>query len=148
MSLWRKAEEFFAAMNARDIDGMTAMISPHADVRTPLGNLTGPQEYPEWIEMHFQALLDFTHEIRGIAVESEADQTLAFELHATGTHTGKLTLPSGDVPPTGRRVDVPAADFWRFSDGLIVEYRLYFNLVDFLGQLGLAGDAAGGAGHG
>jgi len=33
--------------------------------------------------MIFRAIPDFTHKIRGIAVES--DQVLAFELHMTGT---------------------------------------------------------------
>jgi predicted ester cyclase len=146
MSLLQKADKFFAAMNARNLDEMAAMISPHADVRTPIGDLTGPQEYREWIEMHFRAFPDFTHELRGIAVESDTEQTLAFELHATGTHTGSLTLPSGDVPPTGRRIDVPAADFWKFADGLIVEYHLYFNLFDFLSQLGLVDQTAGAGG--
>ena len=75
--------------------------------------------------MHFRAMPDFTHEIRGIAVES--DRAIAFELHATGTMTGPLAMPSGDIPPTGRSIDISASDFWRFEDGLIALYHLYFD---------------------
>ena len=89
--------------------------------------------------MHFRALPDFFHEIRGLTAEQ--DQTVAFELHAFGTFTGPLALPSGEAAPTGRQIDVSAVDFWRFDDGMIVDYRLYFDRLDFLGQLGLPADA-------
>ena len=89
--------------------------------------------------MHFRALPDFFHEIRGLAAEQ--GQTVAFELHAVGTFTGPLALPSGEAAPTGRQIDVSAVDFWRFDDGMIVDYRLYFDRLDFLGQLGLPADA-------
>lgn len=136
MSLLKQAERFFTALNAQELDEAVAMISPSANIHTPIGSFTGNEAYREWIQMHFRAMPDFTHEIRGIAVES--DQTIAFELHATGTMTGPLEMPGGDVPPTGRTIDVSAADFWRFEDGLIVEYHLYFDRLDFFGQLGLA----------
>jgi steroid delta-isomerase-like uncharacterized protein len=136
MSLLDQAKEFFAALNAKDMDRVVSMISPSAEVYSPIGSFTGGEAYREWMQMHFRAIPDFTHEIRGLAVES--GQTLAFELHATGTMTGPLATPKGDVPPTGKTVDVSAADFWRFDeDRRIVEYHLYFNLLDFLGQLGL-----------
>jgi len=43
---------------------------------------------------------------------------------------------SGEVPATGRKIDMCGADFWRFEDGLIVQYNLYFDRFDFLTQLG------------
>ena len=136
MPLLDKAQEFFTALNAHEMDKVVSMISPKAQILTPIGNFTGGEAYRDWMLMHFRALPDFTHEIRGMAAES--GQTLAFELHATGTHTGPLDLPSGTVEATGKSLDVSAVDFWRFEDGLIAEYHLYFNLLDFLGQLGLA----------
>ncbi len=135
MSLLEQAERFFTALNAKALDEVVAMISPSANIRTPLGAFTGGEAYREWILMHFRAMSDFTHEIRGITVES--DQTLAFELHATGTMTGPLTMPNGDIPATGRTIDISASDFWRFEDRLIVEYHLYFDRLDFFGQLGV-----------
>ena len=135
MSLLAQAEQFFAALNAHDLDEVVAAIAPSANIRTPIGSFTGGEAYREWILMHFRAMPDFTHEIRGIAAES--DRSLAFELHATGTMTGPLAMPSGDLPPTGRTIDISASDFWQFEDGLIVEYHLYFDRLDFFGQLGL-----------
>jgi len=145
MPLLDFARRFFAAMNAQDLDTVESMISPTADVRTPIGSFIGNKAYRQWIAMHFKAFPDFTHEIRGLTLVSEQDQTLAFELHATGTHAGPLQLDSGPLAPTGRRLDVPASDFWRLENGLIVEYRLYFNLFDFLEQLGAVPAAAAAA---
>jgi hypothetical protein len=68
---------------------------------------------------------------------AESEQTLAFELHAFGTMTGPLTMPGGDFAPMGRKIDISAVDFWRFDNRLIVEYHLYFDRLDFFGQLGL-----------
>lgn len=142
MPLLDFAHRFFAAMNKQDLDTVASMISPRADVRTPIGSFVGGPAYREWMAMHFRAFPDFTHEIRGLSLVSEQDQTLAFELHATGTHTGPLALGPSDLPPTGKRLDVSACDFWRLEDGLIVEYRLYFNLLEFLEQLGAVPAAA------
>ncbi|QHG20430.1 nuclear transport factor 2 family protein [Nostoc sp. ATCC 53789] len=135
MSLLAQAKQFFTALNAHELDEVVAAIAPSANIHTPIGSFTGGEAYREWMLMHFRAIPDFTHEIRGMAVES--DRTLAFELHATGTMTGPLAMPSGDLPPTGRSIDISASDFWRFEDGLIVEYHLYFDRFDFFGQLGL-----------
>ncbi len=119
MSLLAQAEQFFAALNAHDLDEVVAVIAPSANIHTPIGSFTGGEAYREWMLMHFRAMPDFTHEIRGITVES--DRALAFELHATGTMTGPLAMPNGDLPPTGRSIDISASDFWQFENGLIVE---------------------------
>jgi steroid delta-isomerase-like uncharacterized protein len=125
MSLLTQAERFFTALNAHDLDEVVAAIAPSANILTPIGSFVGGEAYRDWMMMHFRAMPDFTHEIRGMATES--NQTLAFELHATGTMIGPLTMPGGDLPPTGRTIDISASDFWQFEDGLIVEYHLYFD---------------------
>lgn len=135
MALLDQARRFFSALNAHDMDTVVSMFSPSANIRSPIGSFVGGEAYREWMEMHFRAMPDFTHEIRGLAAES--DDTLAFELHAFGTMTGPLAMPGGDLAPTGRSVDNSAVDFWRFEDGLIVEYHLYFDGLEFFRQLGL-----------
>jgi predicted ester cyclase len=134
MTLLEQAEQFFGALNAQDLGQVVAMISPSAQIRTPIGSFVGGEAYREWIAMHFRALPDFFHEIRGAA---ETGDTLAFELHATGTFTGPLALAGNELAPTGRRIDVSAADFWRFENRQIVDYRPYFDRADFFEQLGL-----------
>ena len=101
MALLERARRFFDALNAQDLDTVAAMIAPTADIRTPIGAFTGGEAYRDWMAMHFRALPDFVHEIRGFAAEQ--GQTLAFELHATGTFSGPLALPGSGAstsPPS------------------------------------------------
>jgi hypothetical protein len=136
MTLFEQAQTFFTAMNAKDFDTMVSMLSPTCEIRTPQGNFTGREEYRQWIAGLMRAVPDLTHELKGIKVES--GNTLAFELHAFGMMTGPLGTPDGDVPPTGRHMDVGGTDFWRFnSDGLIELYHLSFDQLEFLTQLGI-----------
>lgn len=146
MSLLETAHRFFTALNAQTMDEVVAMISPSCQVRTPIGSFTGGEAYREWMLMHFRALPDFTHEIRGMAAEQ--GEVVAFELHAFGTHTGPLDMPGGPIPPTNRRLDVSAVDVWRVENGLIVDYNLYFDRLDFFGQLGLLSEDQIGAASG
>jgi predicted ester cyclase len=39
----------------------------------------------------------------------EAGDTVVVELALQGTHKGPLALPTGTLPPTGKRMDAPAA---------------------------------------
>jgi predicted ester cyclase len=119
-----------------DLDTAVAMISPSADIRTPMGAFTGGKAYREWISEHFRAFPDMHHEIRGITAESE--RTLAFEWGATGTFTAPLAIASGEVRPNGKAIDLPGADFWGVEGGLIAIYHIHFDRLEFLQQLGLA----------
>ncbi|MGH8906560.1 MAG: ester cyclase [Egibacteraceae bacterium] len=135
MSVLEQAERFFAALNAQDFDTVAAMISPSADVRTPSASFTGGEAFREWSLPQFRAIPDFIHKICGLTVES--DQLLAFEVRATGTNGCPLTLPSGEVPASGRPIDIPAAGFLRLEDGLIAEYHLCYDQLEFLTQVGV-----------
>jgi steroid delta-isomerase-like uncharacterized protein len=66
------------------------------------------------------------------------DDTVAFELVASGTHRGPLPGPSGPVPATGRTVEMAVAAFSRVDGrGLVVEERRYFDVAALMDQLGL-----------
>jgi ketosteroid isomerase-like protein len=67
----------------------------------------------------------------------EAGDTVIVEGRFTGTNTGPLPGPDGELPPSGRTVDLPFADFSRLSGGKLVEYRTYYDQVGQLTQLGL-----------
>jgi hypothetical protein len=47
-------------------------------------------------------------------------------------------MPGGEVPPTGKTIDVPGAASCRFEGGLIVAYHLDFDHLEFPRQLGPA----------
>lgn len=59
---------------------------------------------------------------------------LAAHWRVVGTHDG----PLGDIPPTGRTVDIRGHIMSRFEDGKIVEEFEVFDELGMLQQLGLA----------
>jgi hypothetical protein len=55
-----------------------------------------------------------------------------------GTHTGTLGTPAGEVPPTGRRVEIRWMAMYEVRGDELVSEHLYFDPTEFLMQLGLA----------
>lgn len=67
---------------------------------------------------------------------------VAVELRIQGTHLGPFPTPAGEIPPTGRRIDVPTADLWYLREGRIERFQCYNAASVWLAQLGAAPDFA------
>lgn len=65
---------------------------------------------------------------------------VAVELRIQGTHLGAFPTPLGDIPPTGNRIDVPAADFWYLREGKIERFNCYNATNVMLAQIGVDPD--------
>ncbi|WP_200303927.1 ester cyclase [Streptomyces adelaidensis] len=71
----------------------------------------------------------------------EVGDTAIDEGFFSGTNTGPIQLPTGEtLPATNKEVKIRGVDFATVKDGRITEYRLYFDEMEFLGQLGLLPD--------
>ncbi|CAM5705057.1 SnoaL-like domain-containing protein OS=Streptomyces aurantiogriseus OX=66870 GN=GCM10010251_64680 PE=4 SV=1 [Streptomyces aurantiogriseus] len=71
----------------------------------------------------------------------EIGTTAIDEGYFSGRNTGPLQLPDGkSLPATHKEVKVRGVDLATVVDGRIVSYRLYFDQLEFLGQLGLVSD--------
>ncbi len=82
-----------------------------------------------------RAMPDLTLKFTTILIQGNH---IAFEGIFTGTFTGPLASPEGDIPPTGRSVKAGFAFIGKVNaDGLIAEDRTYFDNLDFMKQLGL-----------
>lgn len=69
-----------------------------------------------------------------------ASGSIAWEAHATGTMTGPMPGPEGDIPATGKPFAVDMAIFWTLdSDGLITEEHAYMDSTGMMAQLDLMG---------
>lgn len=61
------------------------------------------------------------------------------ELHIEGTHDGPLAMPSGELPPTGRKVSLDVLEIQEFDDdGFVTEHREYMDPGALMAQLGVA----------
>lgn len=94
----------------------------------------GPEGYKQVILFFEEGFPDSGMEI--INLFASEDQAVV-EFIGRGTNTGPLHMPTGDVPPTGRAVEMRFCDVYRVSNGKIVSYRSYYDALGFLQQLGL-----------
>ncbi len=126
---------FYEAFGEGDIDAATAVFAADVRMTDPdLGTVEGLQAFRHYLEGLKAPLPD-----AGAIVERiyEAGDTVIVEGRFTGTNTGPLAGPDGELPPSGREVDLAFADFSRLRDGKIVEYRTYYDQVGLANQLGL-----------
>ncbi len=60
-----------------------------------------------------------------------------------GTNTGPMTGPNGEtIPPTGRRVRARECNVATVENGVVTSHRYYFDMLDWLTQLGLAPESS------
>ncbi len=58
------------------------------------------------------------------------------EFTGRGTNTGPLHMPTGDLPATGRAVELRFCDVYRIRNGKIASYHSYYDALGFMQQLG------------
>ncbi|HJQ46859.1 MAG TPA: ester cyclase [Amycolatopsis sp.] len=124
--------------NVGDRAGWEAMIDQQAfEARGPGGfRLAGRDAVEaEWAMWH-DAFPDNHLAIERICGD---DNCGMLEGRFQGTHSGTLRGPAGDLPATGRIVDVPFCEVHRVHAGKVVDSHFYFDQVDMLTQLGQTG---------
>jgi predicted ester cyclase len=67
----------------------------------------------------------------------EGGDQAAIEFMFSGTHDGVLSTPTGDVAPTGKKVDISVCNVYRCADGKLIEAHSYFDAATMMRQLGL-----------
>jgi steroid delta-isomerase-like uncharacterized protein len=126
---------FYERFNDNDLDGAVELFKPDLHSFEPAaGLLEGAEAWRAYGEAYKAAMPDARLELDS-AVEEE--QTVAVQGRFTGTHTGALQSPQGEVPASGNRVELAFADFFRLEDGKVAEHRVYFDQLDLMAQLGL-----------
>ena len=99
---------------------------------------TGPRELPEQVENYHRAFPDMHRELYHVYA---ADNIVVVQLALQGTHLGPLRLPTGTLPPSGKRMDAPCCDVFELTDeGKIKRFDCYPEGTIILTQLGAIGD--------
>lgn len=128
-------QEFYECFGAGDLDAAIAVFGAGVRITDPgLGAVDGLDALRSYLE----GLKGPVPDARAVVERMfEVGDTVIVEGRFTGTNTGPLPGPDGDLPPSGRPVDLSFADFARISDQKIVEYRTYYDQVALLTQFGL-----------
>lgn len=68
----------------------------------------------------------------------ESGNYIVFEQIVHGTHKGLFSTPAGDIPATGRRIELKMVWIAKVTpEGLIAEDHTYYDTGEFMRQLGL-----------
>jgi steroid delta-isomerase-like uncharacterized protein len=68
--------------------------------------------------------------------------TVILELTWRGQHTGALRTDAGEIPATGKRIEMRACQIISIADGKTRQVRQYFDMATLLAQLGVGAAAA------
>ncbi|MCL5264976.1 MAG: ester cyclase [Chloroflexi bacterium] len=125
----------FDSFNSRDFDRAVALVAPGAvfvDVAQGVA-FHGPVGYRQRFQNSVSAYPDVAVEIANLFAGGD---WVAVEYVSRGTNTGPLIGPSGQLPPTARRVEVRFCDVYQIKNGKVVLGRSYYDLVTMMRQLG------------
>jgi steroid delta-isomerase-like uncharacterized protein len=117
--------------NEQDFAVLAELGSPGYVYRVPGKEEVRPEALPAYVARLHGAFPDLHNTLEAQVAEGETVVTL-------GTTHGTHLRPLGDVPATGRTMEVPWAMVTRFRDGRIVEDSEYYDESLLLRQLGLA----------
>ena len=121
------------AFNAQDTEETMRHFSPTVAMATPIGALSGREQVGQFFAAFWEAFPDLWLTVEDEIAEGEK---VALQLRCKGTHLGTFRAPGGEIPATGRQLDLAMSDHVRVADGQIVAVQLYFDQVSLLVQLG------------
>jgi predicted ester cyclase len=124
--------EHVAAFN--DHDGEAEPWAGDAELVAPVGRASGRDGVLGLLRIFWEAFSDLRLEVTQLVADGPA---AAAEGTLVGTHDGVLQTPDGDVAPTGRPLELPWAAVYVTEGEELKSEHLYFDQMDFLGQLGL-----------
>ncbi|MDP9325553.1 MAG: ester cyclase [Candidatus Dormibacteraeota bacterium] len=126
--------EHYEGFNTGDIDRATAGFSNDIVTVVPGSEMRGREAFKQYLVTFSNAMPDARLIVKATI---ESGSMLAIEGSFTGTHTGPLQSPQGEVPPTGRTIDLPYVDIFESGGEKLTGHRVYWDQVAFLTALGL-----------
>jgi len=134
--LKKLAENVQKAWDNQDMNALVQLYAEDAVMFMPGEEpVRGRKAIEENQAAFLRAMPDMTVKFTTILIQGNH---IAFEGIFSGTFTGPLASPEGDIPPTGRSVKAGVAFIAKVNaDGLVEEDRTYFDNLDFMKQLGL-----------
>jgi steroid delta-isomerase-like uncharacterized protein len=127
-------EQMMKAVDERNYGALRELYTGDLEILTPMGAARGTEALMGFMKPFLDAFPDIRHDIVGYV---EQGDNVVYELRIQGTHTQPLASPQGPIPATHKRVDFRACDALTFKGGRIASYRVYFDMMGFMGQLGL-----------
>ena len=140
------ARAVYEAFNDQDLDRAGALAAEDIElVDVPTGRtLRGPEGFKDGMRAWIRACSDASVEV--VEMIPGEGGSVTTEFVGRGTHDGPLAGPGGEIPPTGRFLELRYCEVFRMRDGKIASAHLYYDAATLLGQLGLIPAPEGAAG--
>lgn len=123
----------FRGLQTGDLDLSASVHADDVVTETPSGVMDGLEAFRAFGQAFVTAVPDMTFTIR----ESwEVGDTIIVEGVYSGTQTGPMITPDGELPPSGKSFSFPFVDIYTARDGKFVSHRGYWDNLTFLTQLG------------
>ena len=122
------------ALNAHDLDGWERVLAPDFVAEYPCARGIGRQAARAFNQSFLNAIPDLHFAVQRVLPSPEV---VVIQWVGTGTQTGPLATPSGELlPPTGRTATVAGVFLVEVRDGRIAREQTYWDELELLGQLG------------
>ena len=133
------AEKHVSSFNERAWSQANELYAPDLVMIEPAGTTRGIEPFLELERGFVTALPDSRMEVTAII---ESGNRVVVEGAYSGTHTGPLGTPQGEVPPTGRKLMLPLCDVIEVAAGRITQIHAYYDQMTIAAQLGLLPEPA------
>jgi steroid delta-isomerase-like uncharacterized protein len=126
----------FDGFNDRDVERAATVCAEDFILEDiPAGlTLRGPDGMRLWLRTWVDAAPDARAVVERIFGEGD---WVATEHHGIATHTGPLRTPTGEIPPTGRSLDLWFSENFEVRDGALRRMRVFYDGATVMRQLGL-----------
>jgi steroid delta-isomerase-like uncharacterized protein len=131
--------DLYDAFNDHDLDRITAMVSEDfelVDFAADRQTFRGSEGFSQWLQVFLTAFPDAEVEVTNAVTAGEGGWVFT-EHTGRGTHTGPLVGPSGTIPPTGRRLELPIGELLRVENGRVALIHAYYDGATIMRQLGV-----------
>jgi steroid delta-isomerase-like uncharacterized protein len=130
------------SVNAHDLDKWRACLADDFTASYPSlrddgngganGGVNGEVAY-NYNAVIMAAMPDLHFDVQRTVVNGDV---VVYQWMASATQTGALTMPTGTIPPTGKRASAPGVLIAVVKNGKIVREETYWNQLEVLAQLG------------
>lgn len=137
------------AWNTHDVDLVGTLVSENIRCEDPAmfgQTVESREEFKAFLEHLFCAFPDACFKATGELYLALEGMAIALPWRMTGTFSGELRAWSKSpeshthiTPPNGKAFDIEGVDLYRFRDGLLCDYRIVYDLLQFSAQVGLLG---------
>lgn len=127
--LQRVVQEIFNGQQHELVDELYDLKCTASDPAVENGQMMGNAQLKGLLRTYRQAFPDHTYEILDLLEDGDK---VAMRWRVKGTHTG----PLGDLPPTGKSIEIEGFAISRFANGRIQQVWQQWDNMGLMEQLG------------